>query len=85
MFLFYLFCHGHPLEGAAVDASYNSGEPQRPSDHELLLKHFGYEPLFIFDPENPANRPNPGHPVNNWWPVYPRFFQQMFVALSRLA
>jgi eukaryotic-like serine/threonine-protein kinase len=78
LFLFYLFCHGHPLEGAAVDASYNSNEPERPSDHDLLLKHFGYEPLFIFDPENPSNRPASGHPVNNWWPVYPKFFQQMF-------
>src|SRR5262249_25886951 len=23
--------------------------------------------------------PAQGHPVNNWWPVYPKFFQQMFI------
>jgi eukaryotic-like serine/threonine-protein kinase len=80
LFLFYLFCHGHPLEGTAVDASYNCEERERLSDEQILLKHFAREPLFVFDPVNPANRPVSGHPVNNWWPVYPRFFQQMFVA-----
>jgi eukaryotic-like serine/threonine-protein kinase len=80
LFLFYLFCHGHALEGAAVDESYNSTEPDRPTDHELLLKHFGHEPLFIFDPSDSSNRPTPGNPVNSWWPVYPKFFQQMFIA-----
>jgi|HubBroStandDraft_1064217.scaffolds.fasta_scaffold35403_2 serine/threonine protein kinase len=80
LFLFYLFCHGHPLEGSAVDQSYNSDDRERLSDEELLLKHFAHEPLFVFDPVNRSNRPAPGHPINNWWPVYPRFFQQMFIA-----
>ncbi len=80
LFLFYLFCHGHPLEGVAVDESYSSDERERLSDEELLLKHFAVEPLFVFDPVNPANRPAAGHPINNWWPVYPKFFQQMFIA-----
>lgn len=80
LFLFYLFCHGHPLEGAAVDESYNSAERERLSDEELLLKHFAQMPVFIFDPADQSNRPVSHHPVNNWWPVYPRFFQQMFVA-----
>ncbi len=80
LFLFYLFCHGHPLEGSSVDQSYNSDDRERLSDEELLLKHFAKEPLFVFDPDNPTNRPASGHPVNNWWPVYPRFFQQMFIA-----
>ncbi len=79
LFLFYLFCHGHPLEGAAVDESYNSTAPDRPSDQEVLLKHFGHMPVFVFDPADMSNRPILGHPVNNWWPVYPRFFQQMFI------
>ena len=79
LFLFYLFCHGHPLEGAAVDESYNSTSPDRPSDQEVLLRHFGRSPVFVFDPADPSNRPLSGHPVNNWWPVYPRFFQQMFI------
>ena len=79
LFLFYLFCHGHPLEGTAVDESYNSDESDRPSDQEVLLKHFGRMPIFVYDPYDLSNRPAPGHPVNNWWPVYPNFFQQMFI------
>jgi DNA-binding helix-hairpin-helix protein with protein kinase domain len=80
LFLFYLFCHGHPLEGAAVDESYNADDHQRLTDEELLLKHFAVEPLFVFDPVDASNRPAAGHPINSWWPVYPKFFQQMFVA-----
>ena len=79
LFLFYLFCHGHPLEGTAVDESYNSNDSDRPSDQEVLLKHFGHMPIFVFDPQDISNRPAAGHPVHNWWPVYPRFFQQMFI------
>ncbi len=52
LFLFYLFCHGHPLEGAAVDESYSSTASDRPSDQEVVLKHFGCEPVFVFDPVN---------------------------------
>jgi eukaryotic-like serine/threonine-protein kinase len=80
LFLFYLFCHGHPLEGTAVDRSYNSGEDERLSDEEVLLRHFARMPVFVFDPADASNRPVASHPVNNWWPVYPRFFQQMFIA-----
>jgi DNA-binding helix-hairpin-helix protein with protein kinase domain len=79
LFLFYLFCHGHPLDGVAVERSYNSDERERLSDYELLLKHFGRAPVFIFDPADPSNRPVPDHPVNNWWHVYPRFFQELFI------
>jgi serine/threonine protein kinase len=79
LFLFYLFCHGHPLDGAAVERSYNSDERERLSDNDVLLKHFGHSPVFIFDPADPSNRPLPDHPVNNWWPVYPRFFQDLFI------
>jgi DNA-binding helix-hairpin-helix protein with protein kinase domain len=78
LFLFYLFCHGHPLDGIAVERSYNSDERERLSDYDLLLKHFGRVPVFIFDPTNSSNRPIPDHPVSNWWQVYPRFFQELF-------
>ncbi len=60
LFLFYLFCHGHPLEGAAVDESYNSDERERLTDEELLLKHFAKMPVFVFDPADPSNRPAAG-------------------------
>src|ERR1700761_1111654 len=79
VFLFYLFCFGHPLEGAAVEASYSWDDDRRISEEELLLKHYGKDPVFIFDPDNPGNRPLPGSPAANWWPIYPRFFRNLFV------
>lgn len=79
LFLFYLFCHGHPLKGEAVEHSYNSKERDRLSDEQLILRHFGQRPVFIFDPGDPSNRPVSGDPVLAWWQVYPRSFQDLFI------
>ncbi len=79
LFLFYLFCHGHPLRGQAVENSYNSQERDKLTDDELILKHFGHRPVFVFDPDDSSNRPIPGDPVATWWKIYPRFFQDLFV------
>ena len=46
IFLFYLFCFGHPLEGAAVEASYIRDDDQRSSEQEILLKHYGRDGRF---------------------------------------
>lgn len=78
IFLFFLFCFGHPLDGEAVEASY-SWEDHRLSEQEILLKHYGHEPVFVFDPANDTNRPLPDAPVRNWWDIYPKFFRNLFV------
>jgi len=78
VFLFYLFCFGHPLEGAAVEASYSWEGGRRLSEQELMVKHFGREPVFVFDPENDKNRPAPDSSVANWWGIYPVFFRNLF-------
>ena len=60
MVLFYLLMHGHPLSGVRTDASRSWERGARTSETELLLRNFGTEPVFIFDPGNPSNRPLPG-------------------------
>src|SRR5260370_32856203 len=79
LFLFYHFCHGPPLKGQAVETSYNSQERDELTDDELILKHFGPRPVFVFDPGDSSNRPVPGDPVEAWWKIYPRFFQDLFI------
>jgi DNA-binding helix-hairpin-helix protein with protein kinase domain len=73
--LFLLLVHGHPLEGRRVVASYDwaAGE-----ESELMVEHFGREPLFVFDPVDVSNRPLPDDPMARWWPVYPVFLRLLF-------
>jgi DNA-binding helix-hairpin-helix protein with protein kinase domain len=78
VFLFYLFMHGHPLEGVKTDASYSWAEAEHRSETDLAMRHFGTEPVFIFDPNDPSNPPRPGDPVSIWWRLYPRFFRAVF-------
>jgi len=79
VFLFYLFVHGHPLEGARVETTYDWEASTHPSESELSVLHFGTDPLFVFDPDNTSNRPLPGDPMLVWWSLYPRFFREIFV------
>jgi eukaryotic-like serine/threonine-protein kinase len=79
IFLFFLFCFGHPLEGEAVEASYSWEDDRRLSEQELLLKHYGLDPIFVFDPANDTNRPIRDAPVSNWWRIYPKFFRNLFI------
>lgn len=68
--LFYLFMKEHPLRGRRVD------DPDR-NDPFCL---YGTDPLFIFDPENDANRPDPRYqraPLERW-PIYPQFLRDAF-------
>jgi eukaryotic-like serine/threonine-protein kinase len=78
VFLFYLFMHGHPLEGVRTDESYSWADQSHHSETDLALRHFGTEPVFMFDPDDHSNPPRPGDPVGIWWRLYPRFFRAVF-------
>ena len=69
--LFFLFMHGHPLDGTGTD-------PGTGDESEVALRAFGLEPVFVFDPKDDSNRPAPGDRALVWWPVYPRFFRALF-------
>jgi eukaryotic-like serine/threonine-protein kinase len=75
--LFYLFVHGHPLEGMKADKEH-SWSRSRESESQLDFLTYGLEPVFVFDPQNPSNPPPPGDPMLTWWPIYPRFFRELF-------
>jgi eukaryotic-like serine/threonine-protein kinase len=71
--LFYLFFISHPLEGkkelkTALMDSITDG------------RLYGIEPVFIFDPDDDSNRPDPLLHRNAlaFWKVYPAFFKDMF-------
>jgi DNA-binding helix-hairpin-helix protein with protein kinase domain len=70
--LFYLLMVGHPLEGRRT---WNE-----PDDPETRARFFGHEPIFIFDPDNDANRPVEGvhDHVEVMWNRFPRFFRASF-------
>lgn len=51
--LFYLLMGGHPLDGAREARI-------RCLDVPALEKLYGFDPLYIFDPEDASNRPVPG-------------------------
>jgi eukaryotic-like serine/threonine-protein kinase len=74
--LFYLLMHGHPLLGVRADASY-TWERHR-SETELLVRNFGLEPVFVFDPDDSSNRPVPGDRVVTWWAIYPEQCRRVF-------
>jgi len=70
--------HGHPLEGVKTDESYSWADSSHHSETDLALRHFGTQPVFIFDPDDRSNPPRPGDPVSVWWRLYPRFFRTVF-------
>jgi DNA-binding helix-hairpin-helix protein with protein kinase domain len=76
--LFYIFMHGHPLEGIRTDATYSWDAKYHRSESDLAVFYFGQDPLFVFDPTNSSNRPRAGDPMLIWWPIYPRFFRDLF-------
>jgi len=72
--LFKLFLRHDPLWGAAHEK-----EPCITEEREKEL--YGTNPVFIFDPDNNANRPVNGIHQNpiKLWPRYPDFFQDAFI------
>jgi len=76
--LFKLLMRGHPLEGRRVDSMYSWEGGQHLSDEDVALRYCGYEPLFVFDPDDDSNRPVPGDPMLTMWPLYPAFVRARF-------
>jgi len=63
----------HPLEGIKETAVKCLDLPAR-------RKIYGTHPIFIFDPQNKSNRPDPVHhrTVSAHWPIYPKFLKNLF-------
>ncbi|HEY1484570.1 MAG TPA: hypothetical protein VGF84_00625, partial [Micromonosporaceae bacterium] len=78
--LFYLFTHGHPLEGKRLAAEFDIPLAQRRTEEQLAMEAYGLHPLFVFDPHSDANRPLDGPGTAAWWPLYPAFLKRMFTA-----
>ncbi|MCR5108227.1 MAG: serine/threonine-protein kinase [Lachnospiraceae bacterium] len=72
--LFYMFMLNHPLEGK-LEAKI------RCMDIHAMNKLYGTDPLFIWDPENDANRPLPGYQDNAiiYWDLYPKHLKDLFI------
>lgn len=72
--LFYMFIVHHPLEGAKELEIHSF-------DLHAMRRLYGTNPIFIFDPENEANRPVEGYHDNaiQSWPIYPEFFRHLFI------
>lgn len=71
--LFYLFMTNHPLEG-------KQEADTQILDVEAQKRIYGDNPVFIFDPRNTSNRPEPGYQQNAliFWPLYPQFLRDLF-------
>ena len=71
--LFLLLCKGHPLDGKKDNNHID------PAKNEMNL--YCLNPIFIFDPQNEANRPNPEihRNVLLFWGIYPKHIQDLFI------
>lgn len=71
--LFYMFVMHHPLEGKKELAI-------KCLDLPAMKKLYGTEPLFIFDPSDHSNAPDPQYHRNAlaFWTLYPRFLRDLF-------
>lgn len=72
--IFYMLMVAHPLEGkkeAAIKAL----------DLPAMTKIYGTDALFIYDPNDDANRPVPGIHDNAlaFWRIYPQFLRDIFI------
>ena len=71
--LFLMLMNHHPLEGARESKIHC---------FDFLAKRrlYGDDPLFIFDPSNNDNHPEPvfHHNAVVFWPLYPRFIRELF-------
>jgi DNA-binding helix-hairpin-helix protein with protein kinase domain len=72
--LFYLLVMHHPLEGSRLTRMQVFGQRE-------MLEVYGWSPLFIFDPQDRSNSPDPRHDTNAlvYWPLYPNILRDLFV------
>lgn len=72
--LFYILFLNHPLEGKKETEI-------RSLDLPAMERLYGVDPVFIFDPENNSNYPDPVYHQNAviFWKVYPESFKNLFV------
>ncbi len=72
--LFYILFLNHPLEGKAESSI-------RSLDIPSMTKLYGFNPVFIFDPEDDSNFPDPIYHRNAliYWNIYPEFFKKQFI------
>ena len=72
--LFYILFLNHPLEGK-IETSIKS------LDLPSMSKLYGFEPLFIFDPINDSNYPDPAFHANAliFWSIYPDSIKRIFL------
>ena len=73
LLLFYLLMGHHPLDGKR-EYDIHCKNPA------ALNKLYGFEPVFIYDPDDDSNRPVPGEQDNAivFWPIYPQFLRDLF-------
>jgi eukaryotic-like serine/threonine-protein kinase len=71
--LFLLLIVHHPLEGKKESATHCLDLP-------AMTKLYGTVPIFIFDPNDHSNEPDPRYHQNaiNGWPVLPSFLRDLF-------
>lgn len=71
--LFTMLMNHHPLEGRR-EASIHC------FDEAAMRRLYGTDPLFIWDPTNLDNRPEPGYQDNAtiFWEIYPSFLKDLF-------
>lgn len=71
--LFLMLVNDHPLDGRKEVAIHCF-------DQNAMVRLYGIEPVFIFDPHDHSNKPIPGYQDNAlaFWPVYPAFLKDLF-------
>jgi serine/threonine protein kinase len=71
--LFYMLFLHHPLEGKRAE--------EMPVDQSSMTLLYGMNPIFIFDPNNQTNTPDPRYQKNpiDIWPIYPQFIKELFI------
>lgn len=72
--LFYMLTISHPLEGLRETAIHAFDAP-------AMRRIYGEAPVFIFDPDDASNRPDPAvHTcAERYWHLYPAFLRDLFV------
>lgn len=71
--MFYMLVVHHPLEGMKESSIHAMDTP-------AMLKLYGTEPIFIYDPQDQSNRPDPKTHGNaiSFWQLYPTFIRDRF-------